>query len=175
MRHTRERAWGLAAAVVVTGVAAGCGGGYGATGSAPTSAAPARASFAAVTSGPGPHLVVDGRAAYVWDGDHGRVSRCTGACAAAWPPLLIGTSRAPAGSGVAGLGTTRRGDGRFQLTLHGHPLYSYAGDTTLQQATGQGSDGFGARWWLLSPQGAPLHSAATASSPSAGYVGPGTY
>src|SRR5260370_16843509 len=50
-------------------------------------------------------------------------SRCTGSCAAYWPPVG-GASRV--GSGVTGkLGTIRRPGGGLQATYSRHPLHPY--------------------------------------------------
>src|SRR5262245_47258340 len=71
-----------------------------------------------------------GKVVYVFGAVRGSTSRCYGACAKAWPPLL--TSAAPlAGPGVqaALLGTTKRTDGALQVTYNGRPLYYYEGDT----------------------------------------------
>ena len=59
---------------------------------------------------------------------HGK-SRCTGACAKAWPPYIV-KSRPRPGKGVVGarLGTVRRAGGRLQVTYFGRPLYYYVGD-----------------------------------------------
>ncbi|HLI15679.1 MAG TPA: hypothetical protein VKV23_06485 [Acidimicrobiales bacterium] len=75
-------------------------------------------------------------------------SRCTGACASLWPPLLLpkGETR-PVGRGVRGLGTIRR-DGRLQVTYNGIPLYRYAGDTKPGQARGQG---YAHLWTVVHP------------------------
>src|SRR5213592_3626772 len=56
-------------------------------------------------------------------------SVCTGTCASAWPPYLVKT-RATAGPGVRAklLGTTKRRDGKVQVTYAGRPLYYYVGD-----------------------------------------------
>jgi predicted lipoprotein with Yx(FWY)xxD motif len=56
---------------------------------------------------------------------------------------------------VAGalLGTSIRGDGAGQVTYHGHPLYYYAGDSRPGDATGQGLDAFGAKWYVLASSG----------------------
>src|SRR5438132_12880139 len=65
-----------------------------------------------------------GKVVYVFGADRGSTSRCYGVCATAWPPLL--TSAAPlAGAGVEAklLGTTKRKDGRLQVTYNRHPLY----------------------------------------------------
>jgi predicted lipoprotein with Yx(FWY)xxD motif len=112
-----------------------------------------------------------GRALYLWVADtHGK-SVCSGACAKVWPPVL--TSAAPtAGSGVLGsdLGTTTRSDGKKQVTYKGHPLYYYITDTAPGQLTGQGSNSFGAKWWLVAPSGSAITSGGSTSGTSgAGY------
>jgi predicted lipoprotein with Yx(FWY)xxD motif len=55
------------------------------------------------------------------------------------------------------IGTTRRSDGRPQVTYDGHPLYGYQGDTRPGDTSGQGSTGFGAPWYVLSASGRALH------------------
>ena len=58
-------------------------------------------------------------------------------------------------------------DGSKQVTYDGHPLYYFSGDSGPGTATGQGSDGFGAKWWLVAPTGSDVTasvSALTASS-----------
>ena len=83
------------------------------------------------------------------------------------------TGKPTAGNGVTSslLGTTKRANGTEQVTYNGHPLYLFAGDTASSQTNGQGSDGFGAPWYVLSPQGNPLTgaTASTASSSPTGY------
>jgi len=98
-----------------------------------------------------------GRAVYLWVKDSGDASSCSGACAGAWPPVT--TTGAPTASGSAkasDLGTITRSDGTKQVTYDGHPLYYFAGDSGAGTATGQGSDGFGAKWWLVSPSGSDV-------------------
>jgi predicted lipoprotein with Yx(FWY)xxD motif len=93
-----------------------------------------------------------GRTLYLFRGDVGTTSKCYGACATYWPPLL--TSGKPTASGRVNaslLGTTKRSDGMLQVTYKGHPLYTYAGDTKSGQATGEGSKAFGAQWYALAP------------------------
>lgn len=103
-------------------------------------------------------------------------STCSGACAAAWPPVT--TKGAPTASGKAvasKLGTTKRSDGTEQVTYSGHPLYYYAGDSKAGQTTGQGNDGFGAKWWLVAPSGSAItgSGASTTSSAAAASSGGG--
>lgn len=107
-------------------------------------------------AGPG-HVLGDaqGFALYVYIPDHRGPSVCYGACAQAWPPLVLppGHDQAQAGPGVekALLGTSRRADGDRQVTYDGWPLYLYVGDTP-GQATGQALDM--GTWYLVSPSGA---------------------
>jgi predicted lipoprotein with Yx(FWY)xxD motif len=67
------------------------------------------------------------QAAYVFERDSRRISRCYGSCARAWPPVFT-RGRPVAGDGVRAslLGTTRRRGGALQVTYAGRPLYTYA-------------------------------------------------
>jgi predicted lipoprotein with Yx(FWY)xxD motif len=107
------------------------------------------------TSKLGPILVDGtGRTLYLFEADKSTMSTCTGACASAWPPVTI-TGSPQAGSGVTAglLGTTVRPDGAREVTYHGHPLYSYVGDSSPGAVTGQGLSQFGAKWYVLAPNG----------------------
>jgi predicted lipoprotein with Yx(FWY)xxD motif len=111
-----------------------------------------------------------GRAVYLWVKDTGDASTCTGACAGAWPPVTTtGTVTASGGAQASDLGTITRSDGTKQVTYDGHPLYYFAGDSGAGMASGQGSDGFGAKWWLVSPSGSDV--TASVSSFTAGGSG----
>jgi predicted lipoprotein with Yx(FWY)xxD motif len=91
---------------------------------------------------------------YLFEGDTGSTSTCTGACAAVWPPVRTGAAPAAKGSASgAELGVTARQDGSRQVTYHGHPLYFYARDGDLSDAYGQGVKSFGAGWYVLAPSG----------------------
>jgi predicted lipoprotein with Yx(FWY)xxD motif len=101
----------------------------------------------------------NGRTLYLWDADHGSKSACSGACAQAWPPLTTtGTPKAGGAVKASLLGTTKRADGTSEVTYAGHPLYTFAGDTQAGQTTGQGSNGFGAPWWVVTPAGKALQN-----------------
>ena len=95
-----------------------------------------------------------GRTLYLFEADKGTMSACDGACASVWPPLTV-TGQPKAGQGVTAskLGTTKRSDGTTEVTYNGHPLYTYAGDSAPGQTSGQGIDGFGAEWYVLSAAG----------------------
>ena len=105
-------------------------------------------------------IIVDagGRTLYDFPPDKRGQSTCYGACAALWPPLLT-TGKPIAGPGVrqALLGTTRRKDGKLEVTYNRHPLYYFVSDRRPGQTTGQALDQFGAPWWALSPAGEEIH------------------
>lgn len=94
-----------------------------------------------------------GQTLYLYTQDAPNFSRCTGSCAALWPPLTVaGTAQPTAGPGVTGhLGSFRRTDGRQQVTINGQPLYTYSGDKQPGQATGQGLYN---QWFVVTPSGA---------------------
>ena len=113
-----------------------------------------------------------GRAVYLWVKDGMNKSTCTGACAGAWPPVLDhGKLTASGGAKAADLGTIARQGGGKQVTYDGHALYYFAGDSGPGQTSGQGSDSFGAKWWLVAPTGSQItaaDAAAHSSSPGSG-------
>ena len=78
--------------------------------------------------------------------DSQAASRCTGSCAAYWPPV-IGTPTAGPGVTTGKLGTIRRVGGTTQATYDGHPLYTYVGDDAPGQARGNKLDLNGDYWY----------------------------
>jgi predicted lipoprotein with Yx(FWY)xxD motif len=101
-------------------------------------------------------ILVDGhgRTLYLFARDRNGKSSCAGSCSTYWPPLIAsGKPIAIKGAKASLLGTTRRSDGRRQVTYRHHPLYKYVGDSGKGQTTGQGLDLSGGKWWVLSPAG----------------------
>jgi predicted lipoprotein with Yx(FWY)xxD motif len=101
-------------------------------------------------------VLFDGRGfvLYAFTADRRNRATCYGACAVAWPPLLV--ERPPiAGSGTSRrlTGVTRRRDGRLQATYAGKPLYYYVGDRRPGQILCQNVSEFGGDWLVLSPGG----------------------
>jgi len=95
-----------------------------------------------------------GRALYLFTRDRGPRSRCYGACARAWPPLMAGGAPGAAGRADAALvGTTARRGGGRQVTYAGHPLYRYVGDRRPGQVTCQDVLEFGGTWLVVAPGG----------------------
>jgi predicted lipoprotein with Yx(FWY)xxD motif len=126
-------------------------------------------------TGSGATFLTDGKghAVYLWAKDTGTASQCSGACAGAWPPVLAAGTVTAGGSAVmSDLGTTTRSDGTKQVTYGGHPLYYFSGDSGAGMATGQGSDSFGAKWWLVAPSGTDVTASVT--SFTAGSSGSGS-
>jgi predicted lipoprotein with Yx(FWY)xxD motif len=106
-----------------------------------------------------------GRALYLWVADANGKSSCSGSCAGTWPPLTTsGALSAVGGAMAADLGTITRADGSKQVTYKGHPLYYYVGDSGPGTTTGQGSNSFGAKWWLVAPSGSAIASSSNAAS-----------
>ena len=114
-------------------------------------------------------ILVDprGRTLYLFAKDKRGKSTCSGKCASAWPPLIAsGKPLAGAGAKASLLGTTRRADGRLQVTYNHHPLYTFVKDTRKGQTNGEGIDAFGAEWDALSPVGTKVENEASSGNTS---------
>ena len=155
------------AVAAATAVLAACGSsgsssaGGGSTSTSSPAAATAGSSLKTATIG-GAAVLTDaqGFAVYSFAPDTMTKSDCTGACAAAWPPVK---GPATAGAGLTGkLGTIKRSDGSAQATYNGHPLYTFVKDTGPGTDTGNGVNAFGGLWHALTASG----SAAPAPAPS---------
>jgi predicted lipoprotein with Yx(FWY)xxD motif len=117
-------------------------------------------------------ILVDshGKTLYIWAHDKGSKSTCNGDCAAYWPPLLTkGRPLAAGGAKASLLGTSRRSDGRTQVTYAGHPLYYFVKDSKAGQTTGEGLTGFGGRWDPVSAAGAAVRKPTNSAD---GYAAP---
>ena len=121
-------------------------------------AAAAATIMVATDAKPGTILVDgNGKTVYLFVADKGTASSCYTSCATIWPPVL--TTGAPiAGTGATAslLGTTTRTDGKVEVTYAGHLLYYFVQDKKAGDTTGQGINGFGGLWWVLSPAGAAI-------------------
>jgi predicted lipoprotein with Yx(FWY)xxD motif len=95
------------------------------------------------------------QAVYAFQRDRRNLSRCYGECAALWPPVYT-KGRPSAGPGVRTslLGTTRRRDGRLQVTYAGRPLYYYAHEGR-NQVLCHNVNLNGGLWWVVGPNGRP--------------------
>jgi predicted lipoprotein with Yx(FWY)xxD motif len=163
---TAVAAGSLALAGCASAASPGTGAGGGGVSPAAASAALTTAKTSLGT------VVVDGKGRTVYQFDKDMVgaamSACTGVCVGLWPELTT-TSSAPKGSGVTGtVGTAPTTGGAEQLTLDGHRLYTFSGDTKAGQVNGEG---FMHQWWVLAPTGQLIKggAASSSSSPPMGY------
>jgi predicted lipoprotein with Yx(FWY)xxD motif len=97
-----------------------------------------------------------GEALYLFDKEQKGRAECYGTCARAWPPMLT-KGKPVAGDGARQrlLGTTRRRDGKLQVTYRGQPLYYYVADSPGQILC-QNVDEFGGLWLVVQPNGRPV-------------------
>jgi predicted lipoprotein with Yx(FWY)xxD motif len=113
-----------------------------------------------------------GRTLYLFQADKGTKSACTGACAAAWPPLRA-SGKPTAGSGATAsmVGTATRTDGQPQVTYNGHPLYTFVKDQAAGDVNGQGVNAFGGLWYVVSPSGSQITASSSGSGSGGGTGG----
>jgi predicted lipoprotein with Yx(FWY)xxD motif len=159
----RVRRWTLP---VVLAAALGAGVATAATAAMPHTP---RATVKTVKSGNYGTVLVSstGRALYRYTLDRKNVSRCTGACAKLWPPLLVKAKVKPtidAGGIARLLETIKSAHGMRQVTYAGFPLYRFSGDTRAGQTKGEG---LYSKWYLVNSKGALVkHPVKKASGPS---------
>lgn len=149
----------------------GCGGTTQPAAIASPSPSPAatETTIAVATNATIGQILVDGRGmtVYLFVADTTTASTCYDqlhvqssgrTCAAIWPPVLTaGTPKERAGAQASLLGTTTRTDGKIQVTYAGHPPYYFVADYAPGLTTGQGLNGFGGLWWVVSASGAAIH------------------
>jgi predicted lipoprotein with Yx(FWY)xxD motif len=99
-----------------------------------------------------------GEVLYEYTDDSPTTSACTADwCLVDWPPLTtVGVpTSAPAVTGSVGV--IEGASGTPQVTLGGHPLYTFAGDLNQGDVRGQG---IGSDWYLISPAGTTVEGRA---------------
>ena len=112
-------------------------------------------------------ILVDaqGRTLYIFEKDRTGMSACDTTCVKFWPPLVSRTTpRAGKGVQKAMLGVTRPHNGRRQVTYAGHPLYTFVGDKTPGDTSGEGQTNFGAEWYALAASGRAVEPSQPSSS-----------
>ena len=95
----------------------------------------------------------DKQAIYIFQNDPKGKSVCYGECATAWPPVYT-EGKPVAGDGVKQelLGTTKRRDGKLQVTYNGKPLYFYVNEKPGEVRCHNVSLN-GGLWWVVGPDG----------------------
>ena len=164
---------GVAAAALI---AAGCGSSGGSatptSGSTHTAAAPAAngsgsALKSAKIGGAAVLTNAKGFTLYWFAPDTSTKSMCNGSCATFWPPVPGPTTLAAGMSGK--LGTITRSDSSVQATFNGHPLYTFSGDKSPGQASGNGLNAQGGVWHEVTVSGTAPAPAKSSSSGGGGY------
>jgi predicted lipoprotein with Yx(FWY)xxD motif len=175
----RNRWWAVPVLAGAAAVLTACG-----TSSPPSSSPPAPSAPAASSSSTPPSsnastvtistrstsigtvlVNAQGHTLYWFAIDTSTKSNCNGSCATYWPPV-IGKAAAASGTSLPkGFGTITRSDGTVQATYDGHPLYTYAGDSSAGMTSGNGKNLSGGLWWAMTPSGSkPSGGGATPSS-----------
>jgi predicted lipoprotein with Yx(FWY)xxD motif len=100
----------------------------------------------------------DGMTVYGFTNDVDGVSTCSGTCADAWPPVIVGPDWAVGPGLDSGVfSTVERDDGSKQLVAGKWPLYYYSGDSAAGDLNGQGS---GDVWFVVGTDAALVEDAA---------------
>jgi predicted lipoprotein with Yx(FWY)xxD motif len=115
-----------------------------------------------------------GRTLYLFEKDRNGMSACDTACVKFWPALTSnGTPRAGKGVHRSLLRLTRQRNGRRQVTYAGHPLYTFVGDKSPGQTTGEALTKFGADWYAIAASGRKVEQAqSTGGGYGSGGYGP---
>jgi predicted lipoprotein with Yx(FWY)xxD motif len=98
-------------------------------------------------------VAANGRTLYLFTADKSAKSVCYGQCATYWPPLIAQMPTAGSGLKASLVGTTKRKDGKLQVTYGAHPLYYFADDKKAGDVNGQAFVHFGGAWWVVSAAG----------------------
>ncbi len=105
-----------------------------------------------------------GRTLYTLSAEtRGRFICSDSSCTSTWPPLTLGRGVQP--SGVRGLGTIRRPDGRRQVTYKGRPLYRFASDRKKGDVNGEGFRDVGTWHAAIAPGGGATGGMTPAPAP----------
>ena len=150
---------------------AACGSSGGSSASSPAPSVSASASAAAAKAGlktakvSGTTLLTSakGFTLYTFAPDTATKSACNGPCAASWPPVK------PSGAVKGPYATIKRSNGSKQLTFHGRPLYTFTGDTSPGQVSGNGVNAFGGLWHDAPATGAKAPAGNSSPGSGGGY------
>jgi predicted lipoprotein with Yx(FWY)xxD motif len=91
---------------------------------------------------------------------HGRFICKNAACLSLWKPLVVAKGVKP--TGVSGLGTVKRPDGRIQVSYRGGPLYRFVQDRKRGDVKGNGFKDVGT--WRVVVVGKATGSTPTSTS-----------
>jgi predicted lipoprotein with Yx(FWY)xxD motif len=112
-----------------------------------------------------------GMTLYYYQPDTATTSACTGGCASAWPPLLSpGGAPTSTGNLPGTLGVISDANG-MQVTYNGHPLYTFATDTSAGMVSGEGVSSFFVATPDLAPIGGSSSGSGASPTPTTGITG----
>ena len=147
---------------------AACGGGSGYGSASSSSNSPGTTPAAQGAVGQSVHtgrtdfgkVLVDanGKTLYAFAADSPGKSNCTDTCLQYWPAAKASGTISHSSDVTAKLATIKRSDGTTQLTVNGWPVYTYAADSGPGQASGQGENLSGGKWWVIAPSGTQVKS-----------------
>ncbi|HET9094078.1 MAG TPA: hypothetical protein VFN36_03235, partial [Solirubrobacteraceae bacterium] len=100
---------------------------------------------------------------YLLTGDSARHPLCKGNCLTYWPPVTSPSRKPVVGAGVKGRVGVWHHRGINQVTLNGHPLYTFAQDSR-GAALGEGVKSFGGVWEVIGSSGKPMAKSRSTSS-----------
>ena len=155
-RRTLTYVVAAAALLLSALVVAGCGGSSSSSSPTIPKTSDGQAATLGVSNGDLGKVLVDsqGRTLYLFEKDTGTTSTCTSECAVNWPPLLAnGMPTLGSGASASLIGTSKRPDGKSQVTYNGHPLYRFLKDTKAGDTNGEGLNAFGGSWFAVSAAG----------------------
>jgi predicted lipoprotein with Yx(FWY)xxD motif len=134
------------------------------SGDAAAAPAPASPPVAVGATDAGDVLVDEaGLSLYGFLQDADGIPTCEGACADAWPPVLVDSTDVPAGLDPEVFSVVEGPGGTLQLKAGKWPLYRFAGDGQPGDINGQGS---GDVWFLARPDGGLIKDAPAESAPA---------
>jgi predicted lipoprotein with Yx(FWY)xxD motif len=111
-----------------------------------------------------------GHAVYLLTGDSAKHPECTSSgCLGDWPPVTSSAKKPVLGKGVTGKVSTWHHNGIDQVTINGHPLYTYLADSSAGVATGEGLTSFGGTWKVLTASGAAASIKSSGSTSGSGW------
>jgi predicted lipoprotein with Yx(FWY)xxD motif len=150
--------------------AAACGSGSsGGTQNVSTQNGGGSGAVVATKSGSNGTYLTDGKGMtlYLFKADKTSKSTCSSACAAYWQAYTTtGTPTVSGGADQSKVGTSKRSDGKTQVTYAGHPLYHYAQDSNPGDTNGEGSTNFGAEWTMVAPDGSSIEKSGKSGNDS---------
>jgi len=160
---------------------AACGGSsYGGSSSGPSTSQAASEGLGTASTSLGKVLTDSaGLTLYAFSADSPGQTKCSDDCLVYWHSDGVGSKPPKAPAGVtAKLGVITRPDGSKQLTVDNWPMYTYVGDHSAGDTTGQGLNIQGGLWWAVGPDGTWIKAGGSTSSSSTSssttpYVRPG--